>query len=145
MIFLLSLHSILILVQYFKRWLNATILNLCMFCIPLLPMDRIVDLPSICHIDGLVQDYSISSTLAMEILRSCAKPSICSSLVLTQTLQTSSCHCNKETFVRCHIPLNWVCLYLFCQMLRYRDVGFYQKSKHIIYSKPVIGMYWSSW
>ena len=30
------------------------------------------------HIDGLVQGYSISSALAMEILQSCTKPSICS-------------------------------------------------------------------
>ena len=28
------------------------------------------------YINGLVQDYSISSALAMEILQSCTKPSI---------------------------------------------------------------------
>ena len=31
------------------------------------------------HIDGLVQDCSISSALAMEILQSYANPSICDS------------------------------------------------------------------
>ena len=31
---------------------------------------------SICHVDGLVQDYSISSALAMEILQSCTKPTM---------------------------------------------------------------------
>ena len=29
------------------------------------------------HIDGLVQDYSNSSALAMELLQSCTKPLIC--------------------------------------------------------------------
>ena len=38
------------------------------------------------YIDGLVQDYSNSSALAMELLQSCAKPSIC-----TEQSRTQSC------------------------------------------------------
>ena len=37
----------------------------------------------VAHIDGLVQDYSISSALAMEILQSCIKPSIYNHLKCT--------------------------------------------------------------
>ena len=37
------------------------------------------------HLDGLVQDYSISSLLVMEILQSCIKPSICVIGVETST------------------------------------------------------------
>ena len=35
-----------------------------------------------CYIDGLVQDCSISIALAMEILQSCTKPSICSTCII---------------------------------------------------------------
>ena len=43
--------------------------------VPLLPPRMQVSRVS--HIDGLVQDCSISSALAMEILQSCTKPLIC--------------------------------------------------------------------
>ena len=36
-----------------------------------------MDIHPICHIDGLVQDCSNSSVLAMELLQSSTKPSIC--------------------------------------------------------------------
>ena len=35
-----------------------------------------VQINTILHVDGLVQDCSIPSVLAMEILQSCIKPSI---------------------------------------------------------------------
>ena len=42
------------------------------------------------HIDGLVQDFSIASVLAMKILQSFTKPSICKYYIciFSQTLQT---------------------------------------------------------
>ena len=51
------------------------------------------------HIDGLVQDCSISSPLAMEILKSCTKPSIycCHSFIYF------ICHCHPECIQ--HIPV----------------------------------------
>ena len=56
---------------------------------------------SIHHIDGLVQDCSNSSALAMELLQSCTKPSICDKTVnftVDVVLWTELCpHCIFQT------------------------------------------------
>ena len=45
---------------------------------------RLLDHLQVCvvHIDGLVQDCSISSALALEILQACANPLICEILYI---------------------------------------------------------------
>ena len=40
------------------------------------------------HVDGLVQDYSNSSALAMELLQSCTKPSVLDLLWPQPTIET---------------------------------------------------------
>ena len=44
------------------------------------------------HIDGLVQDCGSSSALAMELLRSCTKPSISCILGISQCARVLSCN-----------------------------------------------------
>ena len=51
----------------------------------------------ICHFDGLVQDCSNSSALAMELLQSCAKPSIHGVLVIEKE---GNIHCFWRIFER---------------------------------------------
>ena len=47
------------------------------------------------HMDGLVQDCSISSALAMQILHSCTKPLICKSQETQKRLLEILC-CTKQ-------------------------------------------------
>ena len=55
-----------------------------------------------CHINGLVQDCSISSAVAMEILQSCTKPSIWAPSN-QQPLCWWECHVSHITQHICHI------------------------------------------
>ena len=54
------------------------------------------------HVDGLVQDNSASSALAMEILQSCTKPSMWSSVSI-EGFSTVRCKISADTVQVWHL------------------------------------------
>ena len=56
------------------------------------------------YFDGLVQDCSNSSALAVELLQSCTKPSNCFCFCIWVLIKTSSWLCNKGIMMTIKIP-----------------------------------------
>ena len=81
-------------------WEDTYAVELCLF------LHQQIKLIDYRYVDGLVQDCSISSALALEILQSCTKPSISSFVIGVLSLQAlDRCKLQEEKIESMSVPL----------------------------------------